>query len=69
MKIDLTKVIVEGVKIELSGSDVVSFIAELERLKDRDQITIKAYPVLWETSHQLKEKVIFDMQKLTETNA
>jgi hypothetical protein len=67
MKIDLIKVTVEGVKIELSGSDVMSFIAELEELKDLNLITSISAPVLWETSRKLKEKVIFDMQKLTET--
>lgn len=69
MKIYLTKITVEGVKIELSGSDVMSFIAELERLKDLNLINSISYPVLWETSRELKEKVIFDMLKLTETKA
>lgn len=64
MKINLTKIKVEGVRIELSSEDVMGLITELEKLKDLLLINHNDNPFLWKTSILLKEKVIFDIQKL-----
>lgn len=63
MKISITNV-APDLSIELPNVEMKRMIMELETLKDKNLISSEEFPILWQISVSLKEKGIFEMQKL-----
>lgn len=58
------KNIYADLNIELHNTELHKMIIELEILKDKNLINISEFPTLWQMSVFLKEKGIFEMQKI-----